>query len=66
MEESKEFKLQENSDDAAIVLNFNELKPLYKPLSDLEIELRAAKGLALLYYYLEKLINHVDGDIIEA
>ena len=63
IEESKELP---KPSDEAIVLDFNQLEPLEKQLTDRDIELQAAKGLTLLYYYIEKQLNHVDGGISQA
>ena len=55
--------------DDPIVLDFNQLQPIKTGTthtSDIDIEKHAAQGLALLYHFLEKLLNHVDGGMCDA
>lgn len=60
IEESKQFR---KPSDEPIILDFHQLEPLQKQMSDHDVESHAAKGLTLLYYYMERQLNHVEGGI---
>jgi len=48
-------------------MDFNELKSIRRADSETEsIEFLAAIGITLLYFFLEKLLNHAAGSILEA